>query len=222
MNFKVGRLVGASSLAGLLVIGGACQQAPVTADSPRRESGGGALFSLGSRLKPVSVPEGTNLVVVMNQSLSSASNHAGDRFDASLAAPLVIGGKTVLPKGARVTGEVTAAKESGRLQDPGYLRLTLRSIEVGGEDVALETGAVSFKGQSHKKRNVAMIGGGTGAGALIGGLAGGGKGALIGGVVGAGAGTAGAYATGKKDVSVPAEQRINFRLTKAVTVQVRE
>ena len=222
MKVKVAKLLGPFSLAGLLVIGAACQQAPATADSAPGERGGKALFSLGSRSKPASVPEGTNLVVVINQSLSSASNHAGDHFDAGLAAPLVIGGKTVLPKGARVTGEVTAAKASGRLQDPGYLRLTLRSIEVGGEDVALETGAVSFKGQSHKKRNVAMIGGGTGAGALIGGLAGGGKGALIGGAIGAGAGTAGAYATGKKDASVPAEQRINFRLTKAVTVQVRD
>ncbi len=221
MKFHVGKLLGVFGLASLLVIGAACQQAPATADSAKGETVGKSLFSLGPTYRPVAVPEGTNLVVVMNQSLSSASNHAGDRFDASLAAPLVIGGKTVLPKGARVTGEVTAAKESGRLQEPGSLRLTLRSIDVGGKEVALETSAISFKGQSHKKRNVAMIGGGTGAGALIGGLAGGGKGALIGGAIGAGAGTAGAYATGKKDVSVPAEQRINFRLTKAVTVQVQ-
>ncbi len=222
MKFQVGKLVGVFSLAALLVIGVACQQAPVTADSAKGESAGKGLFSLGPTYKTITLPEGTNLVVVVNQSLSSATNHAGDRFDASLAAPLVIDGKTVLPKGAPVTGEVTAAKESGRLQNPGYLRLTLRAIEVGGKEVALETGAISLKGQSHKKRNLAMIGGGTGAGALIGGLAGGGKGALIGGAVGAGAGTAGAYATGEKDVSVPAEQRINFRLTKATAVQVRE
>ena len=222
MMFKVGKLVGLLSLAGLLVSGVACQQSPVTAESPKSESGGKSLFSLGPTYKPVTVPEGTNLVVVVNQSLSSATNQAGDRFDASLAAPLVIGGKTVVPKGARVTGEVAAAKASGRLQDPGFLRLTLRSVEVGGKEVALDTGAVSFKGQSHKKRNVAMIGGGAGAGALIGGIAGGGKGALIGSAVGAGAGTAGAYATGKKDVTLPAEQRIGFRLPQPITFQVRE
>ncbi len=47
---------------------------------------------------------------------------------------------------------------------------------------------------------------------LIGGLAGGGKGALIGGLLGAGAGTAGAAFTGNKDVTVPAESVVTFKL----------
>jgi hypothetical protein len=209
------------TLAGLVFIATACQQGPATADSSKPVSEGKGLFALGPKTTPVSVPAGTDLVVVIDESLSSASNRAGDRFDASLAAPLVIEGKTVILKGARVTGEVTAAKASGRLKDPGYLRLAIHSIEINGKEVALETSPVLLKGQSHKKRNIAMIGGGAGAGALIGGIAGGGKGALIGSAVGAGAGTTGAYATGKKDVTVPAEQRMSFRLTKAVRVQVQ-
>jgi hypothetical protein len=61
-----------------------------------------------------------------------------------------------------------------------------------------------------------MIGGGTGAGALIGGLAGGGKGALIGTAIGAAGGTGTAYATGKKEVSFGEERRLTFRLAQAV------
>jgi hypothetical protein len=53
---------------------------------------------------------------------------------------------------------------------------------------------------------------------LIGGLAGGGKGALIGAAVGAGAGTAGAAATGKKDVTFPAETKLRFVTTKPVRI----
>jgi hypothetical protein len=64
-----------------------------------------------------------------------------------------------------------------------------------------------------------MAGGGTGAGALIGGLAGGGKGALIGGLVGAGAGTAGAAFTGNKDLQIPAESVVTFRLGNSITVK---
>jgi len=64
-----------------------------------------------------------------------------------------------------------------------------------------------------------MAGGGTGAGALIGGLAGGGKGALIGGLVGAGAGTAGAVFTGNKEVEIPAESVVTFKLAESITVR---
>jgi hypothetical protein len=69
------------------------------------------------------------------------------------------------------------------------------------------------------KRTATLAGGGAGLGALIGGLAGGGKGALIGGLAGAGGGTAGAAYTGHKNVVIPAESRVTFRLTSPLTVQ---
>jgi hypothetical protein len=68
------------------------------------------------------------------------------------------------------------------------------------------------------KRTAVMAGGGGGLGALIGGLAGGGKGALIGGLVGAGAGTGGAAFTGNKEIVIPAETTLTFRLEHSVTV----
>ncbi len=113
---------------------------------------------------------------------------------------------------------MVSAEKSGRLHDSGTLRLTLVSIESGSKSIPVQTSSVFAKGASHKKRNVALIGGGAGAGALIGGLAGGGKGALIGSAVGAGAGTGTAYATGKKDVAFEAERRLTFRLNDSVKV----
>jgi hypothetical protein len=71
------------------------------------------------------------------------------------------------------------------------------------------------------KRNLGFIGGGAAGGALIGGLAGGGTGALIGSALGAGAGTAGAAATGKKEITLPAETRLSFRLRQPLAVTVR-
>lgn len=168
---------------------------------------------------PTTVPKGTVLSVRLLQSISSRTARPGDEFDAELAAPVAVEGKTVFPKGARVRGRVVSARESGRLQDPGFLKLALDAIQTtDGKWVNLETSDISAKGAAHTKRNVTLIGGGAGTGALIGAIAGGGKGAAIGAGVGAGAGTAGAYATGKKDVSFPAESKLNFRTQREVSV----
>ncbi|PYU13157.1 MAG: hypothetical protein DMG29_12605, partial [Acidobacteria bacterium] len=155
----------------------------------------GVLSNVFETAKPVTIPEGTAIHIVLDQSLTSNRSHAGDDFEASISEPVVVAGKTVIPKGARVHGRVTEASEAGHLHHPASLRLTLRSVEVGGKSYAIETSSIGRAGPNHNKRNVEYIGGGAAAGALIGALAGGGKGALIGSAVGAGAGTAGAAAT---------------------------
>ena len=189
------------------------QQLPF--DRPADKNG----ISPTGSLTPAAIPAGTPLTIRLQSSLSSAASQSGDSFDAVLDEPIVIDGQTVAPRGAAVTGRVVAAKASGRLQDPGYLRLTLTSIEVNGKALPLQTSSIFAKGGSHEKRNLAMIGGGAGAGALIGGIAGGGKGALIGSAIGAAGGTGTAYATGKKDAGFSAERRLTFRLTQPVPVR---
>jgi hypothetical protein len=168
----------------------------------------------------VTIPSGTSLAVVINEGLSSKTNHAGDTFDASLASPVESGGHVVFPKDARVTGTVVNAVASGHLKTPAVLSITLNSIEANGTTYNISTRDISMSAKSHKGRDIAFIGGGSGLGALIGGLAGGGKGALIGGLAGAGAGTAGAYLTGKKDVAVRPEARMSFALTAPVTAKI--
>lgn len=185
------------------------------------EKSGGVLGRLVSSSTPITLPEGTSLAVTLDQSLASNQNRPGDDFDASLAAPIVVNGRAVIPKGARVSGRVVDAKESGRLKGVALLRLELASIEVNGTSYDVQTTAITRTGSSHTKRNTAMIGGGTAAGAIIGAIAGGGKGAAIGAAAGAGAGTATAAATGKKDIVIPAETQLSFRLTQAVTVEVK-
>lgn len=161
----------------------------------------------------VTIPAGTSIAIRMQSSVSSATAQPGAHFDAVLDEPLVVKGRTVAQRGAPAVGRVVQARRSGRLHNSGYLQLTLVSIEVKGKQVPVRASSVSAQGGAHKKRNLALIGGGAGGGALIGALAGGGKGALIGSAIGAGAGTTGAYATGKKDVAFGVERRLTFRLT---------
>ncbi len=216
----------AAVLAGVLVATG-CGSVPgtVSAARPTAESNPPATLPFASEKKPsaapevLSVPTGTLVSVRLQQTVSSSSARPGEEFAAVLDEPLVSEGKTIAPRGATVTGRVVAARQSGRLHNSGYLRLALVSVEVNGKAVPLHTSSVFVMGGAHKKRNLALIGGGTGAGALIGAIAGGGKGALIGSAVGAAAGTTGAYATGKKDVAFGAERRLTFRLTQPLSLK---
>jgi hypothetical protein len=185
------------------------------------ESKPGILGGLFDTTKEITIPEGTQLEVTVDETLASNRNSPGDSFAASLARPVVKDGKTIVPAGAHLTGRVVDAKDSGRLHVPARLSVALSSVEVNGKSYDIDTDTIGETGKNHNKRNIGFIGGGAAGGALIGGLAGGGKGALIGSLIGAGAGTAGAAATGKKDISLPAETRLTFRLMRSVTVSVK-
>lgn len=169
-------------------------------------------------LAAVSIPVGTPIRVRLQQALSSEKSTAGQEFTAVLDGPLVVNGQTVAPKGANVYGKVVSARPSGRLRTPAALYLRLTAIEINGKRQAVTTRSVGRTGPSHKKRNVAMIGGGAGVGAAIGAIAGGGKGAAIGAAAGAGAGTGAAALTGKKDIEYPTETPLTFRLSNVVVI----
>lgn len=167
---------------------------------------------------PLVIPAGTSITVRLQDSLSSRYSVPGQRFDAVLDQPIVVNDQVVVPTGSLVTGHVTSAQRSGRLRHPGELGVTLDSVTVGDRHLALATSSIVVRGASHKKRNLAWIGGGTGGGALIGALAAGGKGALIGSGIGAAAGTTTAFLSGKKDVGFTAERRLRFRLNREITL----
>jgi hypothetical protein len=165
------------------------------------------------------IPAGTRLTVRIGSEISSGKATAGQSFDATLAHALVLHTKTIAPAGAPVRGKVTLAKSSGRLHAPGQLTLRLTGVEVRGRMVSISTSAYRAEGKSHTKSNATKIGGGAGAGALIGALAGGGKGAAIGALAGGAAGTGIAAATGKEEAVVPAEKTLTFSTTKAAIVK---
>ena len=169
--------------------------------------------------KAVEIPAGTAIRVSLDHSISSANSREGDTFSATLANPIVVDGKTVIPSGARARGMLIGAHSSGRLSGRAYLGLTLTSLEVDGKRYEVNTTGVSRVSSGHKKRNWGWIGGGAAGGALIGALAGGGKGALIGAPVGAGSGLAVAAITGKKNTGFHTGQELSFRLTEPIKVR---
>lgn len=167
---------------------------------------------------PVVIPAETTLTVTIDQAVSTKNNNTGDRFEASLAAPVRVDGNEVLPLGTKVRGTVTQAASAGHLKGGAVLALTLDSIRAGGQTYPIETSEYSEVGKARGKRTLVGGGGGAAVGAVIGAIAGGGKGAAIGAVAGGGAGTAGAAYTGERDISIAPESRLHFKLRKSVSI----
>ena len=165
------------------------------------------------------IPSGTHIVVRLGETLSSKQSQAGQSFSATVAQPVTVDGKTIIEEGAAARGTVVDAKGMGHFKGGARLQVRLDSVTIHGKEHQIETTAVSRSLKGKGKRSIGFIGGGAGAGALIGALAGGGKGAAIGAAAGAGAGTAGAAFTGNKDIVLQAESALTFRLTQAVELR---
>jgi hypothetical protein len=169
---------------------------------------------------PVTIPSGTQLTIVLNDTIDSKVANNGDKFSAQLAAPITVDGNIVLPVGTRASGTIVTAQSAGKFKGNAVLALTLDTLRLGGNPYSIQTSEFEDAGKGRGKRTAVGAGGGAAFGAIVGALAGGGKGAAIGALAGGGAGTAGAAFTGKKDIALPAETRLHFRLTAPVTVQV--
>src|SRR3989442_6740116 len=122
----------------------------------------------------------TTVSVRLVDTLSSESSQPGDSFTGTLAEPLVVGDRIVAQKDARVIGQVREVVSSGRLSRPALMTLSLKSVQSWSGRYPIQTGDLNIKASSHATRNLLIIGGSAGAGAVIGGAAGGRKGAATG------------------------------------------
>ena len=157
--------------------------------------------------------------VRLEETLDTRRNRPGDSFEASLTNPVVLNDEVIIPRGTRFSGHLIESRPSGRLKGRAELSLSLDSFELNGRRYDIRTSDVARESRGHKKRNWTLIGGGSGLGTALGAIAGGPAGALIGAGAGAGAGTAGAMFTGKKNVRLPVETALSFRLRDPVSVR---
>ena len=166
----------------------------------------------------MTIPAGTHIRIVTREDLGSKISQPGETFSATVSPAVVVQGVTLVRSGSPVTGMVVDAKALGHVAGEATLVLRLDTVRSDGRTYRVESSTVDRVERGKGKRTALLAGGGGGLGALIGGLAGGGKGALIGGLAGAGAGTVGGAATGNKEIFIPAETPLTFRLEHSVTV----
>jgi hypothetical protein len=195
--------------AGLL---GGCQAVGDSTNANEGKRTGGLLSVL--RPAPITIPEGTTFPLVLETTISSATSRSGDRVDARLAEDVRVGEKVVVPAGTEVRGRVTTAVPSGRVKTRARLAFAFDTLVLEGKEHSIGTSSVDISAGDTHKKDAVIIGGGAGAGAIIGAITKGGKGAAVGTLIGGAAGTGVVLIDKGKEVRLGTGSRVNVRLTR--------
>ena len=169
------------------------------------------------------IPNGTEIVAVLNNDLSTQNVHEGDRFTMTVRSPGQFDGATIegsvvnVSRGGRVSGrsEMTLDFDTIRLRDGGSYRFAgiLESVRAPNGDVVRVDNEGAVRDTDQTKTTVQRTAIGTAVGAIIGAIAGGGKGAAIGAIIGAGAGAGSVYVQGRNDLDLTAGTEVTVRAT---------
>jgi hypothetical protein len=169
------------------------------------------------------IPNGTEIVAVLNNDLSTQNVREGERFTMTVRSPGQFDGATIegsvvsVNRGGRISGrsDMTLDFDTIRTRDGRSYRFAgiLESVRTPNGDVVRvdNEGAVRDSDQTSKTVQRTAIG--TAVGAIIGAIAGGGKGAAIGAVIGAGAGAGSVYVQGPNDLDLTAGTELTVRAT---------
>jgi uncharacterized protein YfiM (DUF2279 family) len=168
-----------------------------------------------------SLATGTAIAAKFDAGLSSRTHKAGQKLTGTVSSDVKDkSGRVVIPKGSKVHLTISAIHESENKSDKtGKLVLTPTKVVIAGRTYPLAGSAAALdrtlKDRKTNAGDIAKVGMGAGAGALLGTAVSGGstKGAIIGGVAGAAVGTQRAVETQDRDVVVPSGSRLKVTLS---------
>jgi hypothetical protein len=172
-------------------------------------------------VREITVPAGTALSLELATALASNTSNVEDPVRATLRAPVVVRGETVIPAGAELVGTVTDVARSGRVKGRARLGYQFTTLQHGGTRYQVSTEPVAHEAEATKSEDATKIGIGAGAGAVIGGILGGGDGAAKGAAIGGAAGTGAVLATRGKEVELAPGAQIGTSLTAPLTIRLK-
>ncbi len=167
---------------------------------------------------PVTLEQGTALVVRTSQSVSSQMAQPGTPIDFVAARDVYSGGVLAIPRGATIHGEVTDVRKAGTLTGHAELALKLDDVQLEGNSYPIDANLFKVKSPGKGGRTAVSAFGGALLGALVGGAFGGGTGALVGGTAGGLGGTAASAMSQGPQVWIPSEAMMTFHLSTPLTV----
>jgi hypothetical protein len=167
------------------------------------------------------VPEGTDIVIRTDDSIQSSEGSSGHLYPATIEQNVYgSSGGVAIAAGTRAKLVVANVRSGGAVSSP-EVELDLYSVDVDGREYRIDSSSVtesSRSGLGANRRTAEYTGGGAGVGALLGAVFGGGKGAGIGALAGAGGGALTQLFTRGKQISVPAETVMTFRLERTLVM----
>jgi hypothetical protein len=168
------------------------------------------------------LPVGTEISVRADSTINADEAVEGRTYPASIQRDVYdAAGNMMIPRGSAAELVVRRVNEGGTFSS-GNLTLDLDSIRINGRRYTVSTEDVekgTNRGIGTNRRTGEMVGGGAVLGTLLGAIAGGGKGAAIGAIAGAAAGGGVQVLTKGKQIRVPAETILNFKLDQPLTLR---
>jgi hypothetical protein len=169
--------------------------------------------------RSVTIPAGTLIAVRLNEKVSTATHFQGDTVQATLDAPLVVGGMVLAERGSRQLAKVVLMEPPGRVKGKASIALELAQLRTSdGQSVEVSSETFTHTAASSTKKEATKVGVMAGIGAAIGAIAGGGKGAAIGAGVGGAAGAGTVLGTKGEQAELENETRLTFKLKQPVTL----
>jgi len=175
--------------------------------------------------RSMEVSEGTEIVVRTNDAIDSTTAQEGQSFSGEVQEAVNdASGQVLIPKGSDARLAIRKASSGGTTGSP-QLVLALDTLTIRGHRYDVSSADVeqgNNRGIGKNRRTAEYIGGGAALGTLLGAIAGGGKGAAIGAVAGAAAGGTAQVLTKGKEVKIPAETTLRFRLDQPLTLRATD
>ena len=185
---------------------------------PARGRGAGVSAETATR----TIPTGTELVVRPNEEINSQATSRDRTYSAVIDRDIMdSSGALAIPRGSPAQLVIRDVSTGGTFGTP-ELALDIQSVDIGGQRFLVSTQNLEQRGRGGigaNRRTGEMVGGGAVLGTVLGAIAGGGKGAVLGAIAGAAAGGAVQVLTRGKEVKVPAETVLTFRLDQPMQLQ---
>jgi len=179
----------------------------------------------GSTARVGTIPAGATLALTSGSKICTNTSKVGERFNATVATPVVGSNGAVIPAGAVASVEVTELKRSNNMNDNVVMGFRVVSVSYGGHTYpvsATTTDAQVTKVRNQpKNKDIQKVVGGAAIGAIAGQILGKStKATVIGAAAGGAAGAATAAATANYEGCVNSGARITATLNSSTQVQI--